>query len=137
MRTFLRLLSVGVLFGAVAVGAASAAPSTPVLTPTFTISVTGIPASVARGELVTAHLAITNLTASQATAQTTWKLVPPKVTARSGPLGGHFSVLVPANATVTKDVSFKVPKTALVGTYTLTVSVLGATDPAVVTLAVT
>ena len=136
MRTLFRVLIVGALFGSVAVGAASASQTTPVLTPTFTISITGVPSTIARGDVVTAHVAITNLTAADATAKGTWRLVPPKATASSG-LGGAFSVIVPANTTVTRDVKFTVQKRAPIGTYTLTASVTGAAAPAVVTFNVT
>jgi|SRR5579859_1354060 len=136
MRTLFRLLTVGALFGAVTVGAASASSATPVLTPTFTISITGVPSTIARGDTVTAHVSITNLTAADVTARGTWRLVPPKPTAAFGP-HGIISVLVPANATLTKDLKFTVPKWAPVGTYTMTASVTGAAAPAVVTFDVT
>jgi hypothetical protein len=136
MHTVFRLVASAALFGALAVGAASAASTTPTVTPTFTLSVT-VPSTIARGELTTATAAITNLTQVDATAHVQWQLVAPKVTTMFGILRGQFSTPVAAGATVSKDVSFKVPLKWPVGAYKLTVSVAGAAAPAVATIAVT
>jgi len=136
MRTLVRLLTVGAVFGVVAVGAASASQTTPVLIPTFTISITGIPSSIARGDKVTVHVVITNLTDAAAIAQSSWKVVPPKATSAFFPRGS-FSVLVPAKAAFTKDLKFTMPAYAPKGTYTFTTSVVGGVAPAVGTFDVT
>jgi hypothetical protein len=90
-----------------------------------------------RGQPVTASVSITNLTQFAAVAQGTWMLVPPKVTARTGSLGGNFAVPVPAGATVTKEVTFKVPMGALPGAYTFTVNLAHGLAPTVAIVNVT
>jgi acyl dehydratase len=136
MRTLFRLVASAALFGALAVGAASAASTTPTIVPTFTVSVT-VPTTIARGQLTTATASITNLTQADAVAHVSWRLVAPKVTTMFGILRGQFSTPVAAGATVSKDVSFKVPIKWPAGNYTLTVSVAGAAAPAIATIAVT
>ena len=136
MRTVFRLVASAALFGALAVGAASAASATPTLEPTFTVSVT-VPTTIARGQPTAASASITNLTQVDAVAHVSWQLVAPKVTMMFGILRGQFSAPVAAGATISRDVSFKVPLTWPAGTNKLTVSVAGAAAPAVATIAVT
>jgi hypothetical protein len=82
-------------------------------------------------------VSITNLTEFAAVAQGTWMLVPPKVTARTGPFGGNFALPVAAGKTVVKELTFKVPMGALPGPYNFTVNIAGGLAPAVAIVNVT
>jgi hypothetical protein len=55
----------------------------------------------------------------------------------TGSLGGNLAVPVPAGATVTKEVTFKVPMGALPGAYTFTVNLAHGLAPTVAIVNVT
>jgi hypothetical protein len=129
MRTVFRLMTGAALLGALAVGAGASASATPTLVPTFSLGVS-VPSTVVRGDVVTASASITNLTESAAVANVTWTVVPPKMTARTRPMTGHFSVQVPPLQTVTKEITFKVPLTLQLGTYSFSINCPGALAPA-------
>jgi hypothetical protein len=137
MRTVFRLVMGAALLGALTVGATSAASARPIAAPKSFAVVVTLPSTVVRGQSVTASVSITNLTEFAAVAQGTWMLVPPKVTARTGPFGGNFALPVAAGKTVVKELTFKVPMGALPGAYNFTVNVVGGLASAVAIVNVT